>query len=54
MPNIPSSAPIGDIAQLQRQIQSQDTAIRELSANVSRLTNLLNTIIDLNNLKSKP
>jgi len=44
----------GDIQQLQRLFKGIQTDMNELSLNVTRLTNLLQQVIKLNSLKSKP
>lgn len=44
----------GDIQQLQRLFNDLRTDINELSNTVIRVTNLLNQVIKLNSLKSKP
>lgn len=44
----------GDIQQLQKMFKDIQTDINELSLSVTRLTTLINNVIKLNNLKSKP
>jgi len=44
----------GDIQQLQRTLNSIQTDLNEFSITLNRLNNLLQQVIKLNNLKSKP
>lgn len=44
----------GDVQQLQRWAKEIEVTLKEISNSVNRLTNMLQQVITLNHLKSKP
>lgn len=52
-PSAPSALS-GDVHQLQRWAQRIDTTLTEINNSLNRLNNMLQEVIKLNNLKSKP